>query len=95
VVSKFRERVETAIRIVRQEREVSATRLAYMMDVAYQTALVVLKAAAEIDGHIEYKDGVARWVGNEIPVSELPFLTEADLAGGGEGGAQHREGEEK
>ena len=62
----FRDRVDLVRKIVRDEGEVSITKLAYMMNVTPQSASHLLKAASEIDREIVYYGGVARYVPSDI-----------------------------
>jgi nucleoside-diphosphate-sugar epimerase len=105
-MGRYKHRIETAIRIIKRQGEVSAAQLAYMFDVNHTTARQILQSAAAVDDEIIYEAGVARYVGaktapkpqatleaeEEIPVSELPYMTEADLEKGEEQGDHADEG---
>jgi Mn-dependent DtxR family transcriptional regulator len=73
-VAGFRDKVDTVRRLIEREKEVSIAKLAYMIDVSPQRAAALLKAAAEVDSLISYRDGVARWMEGEKAVEQVQKL---------------------
>jgi hypothetical protein len=61
----FTQLVGIAREIVKESREISYTKLAYLMRINPQTAIHVLKALSEVDERVEYSRGIARWKGDE------------------------------
>jgi hypothetical protein len=61
----FRQLVDRTIKIVSREREVTISRLAYLLNVSPSKASYLLRAASEIEPRIAYIRGRATWLDGE------------------------------